>query len=1089
MSKKAHWRRPSTYLHAVRSLGRRAARTADYRGNDHKKRPRAPQHLPSLVSASESPSASGASVGPALGKAPFTRRRVLVWFVLLVLLALLVVAGQLALHEMRTSQWQAKYFADWAGRMGFVLQPGPSPASAVRYPADGPYDLRMGYSNMPDYLARLQAKDFQVSAQARMTPAMVEGIDEGLFAPYREKTQQGLSVYDCRKQPLFAVQYPERSYPSFAQTPALLVKSLLFIENRELLDTRYPLRNPAVEWSRLGRALFEHVGQVFGADGRTPGGSTLATQIEKYRHSPDGRTASLHDKLRQMASATVRAYQPGQDTTVARQHLVLDYINTVPLSARPGFGEVNGMGDGLWVWYGRDFAQVNALLQAADAATQPSVEQALAYKQALSLVIAQRRPSYYLADSQSDLEDLTDSHLRLLASQEVISDALRDAALAVKLDDRRQAPAAPPAQSFVSRKASTAIRSQLLGLLGVSNFYSLDRLDLGAVSTLDGQTQEAVTTVLRQLRDAEVAQAAGLQGKGLLGNGDPAQVVYSFTLLERGEQTNYLRLQTDNYDQPLDINAGAKLDLGSTAKLRTLVTYLDIMAGLHQRYGAMDAAVRRQVVLDPKDKLSRWVLDYLDHSPSADLPTLLQAALDRKYSANPDESFFTGGGLHTFSNFKREDNSRIVTVREGLRHSVNLVFVRLLRDVVHHYMFQVPGSSATLLQDTKDPRRAEYLSRFADREGREFINRFVAKYQGKTAEQAQELLLHNVRPTPVRLSSIFRTIAPTATQAQLGAFLKENRPEGREAVGSERLAVLYDQYGPEKMSLADRGYLAGVHPLELWVVGYLRAHPGATQAQVVAASAAERQAVYQWLFASKLKPAQDKRILSLLEVEGFLEIHRQWKRMGYPFGSLVPSYATALGASADRPAALAELMGIIVNGGQRRPTQRIAALHFASGTPYETVLQHHSGASEQVLSPEAAQAALGAVRDVVDEGTARRVKNAFTRADGSVMAVGGKTGTGDHRFETFGGQGQLLDSRVVSRSATFVFNIGERFFGSITAYVYGPQAADYDFTSALPVQLLKVLSPSLMPLMDPAGHPASAAQPCSNWAGVSTPAS
>ncbi|QTN29059.1 penicillin-binding protein [Rhodoferax sp. AJA081-3] len=1080
MSKKTHWRHPNTYLHAVRSLGRRAAGAAGYRD---KKRPRAPQPVATPLP----PYGATASAGPTLNKAPFTTRRVIVWFVLLVLLALLVIVGQLAWHEMRTSQWQAKYFAEWAGRMGFALQPGPTPAAAVRYPADGPYDQRMGYSNMPDYLGRLQAKDFQISAQARMTPAMVDSIDEGLFAPYREKTQQGLSVYDCRKQPLFAVQYPERSYPSFAQTPALLVKSLLFIENRELLDPRYPLRNPAVEWSRLGRALFEHVGQVFGADGRTPGGSTLATQIEKYRHSPDGRTASLHDKLRQMASATVRAYQPGQDTTAARQQLVLDYLNTVPLSARPGFGEVNGMGDGLWVWYGRDFEQATALLHAAAAAAQPTAEQALAYKQALSLVIAQRRPSYYLADPQSDLEDLTDSHLRLLASQEVISDALRDAALAVKLGDRSQAPVPAPAPSFVSRKASTAIRSQLLGLLGVPNFYSLDRLDLGAVSTLDGQTQEAVTTVLRQLRDAEVAKAAGLTGKGLLGNGDPAQVVYSFTLLERGEDTNYLRLQTDNYDQPLDINAGAKLDLGSTAKLRTLVTYLDIMAGLHQRYSAMDAAARGQVVLDPKDKLSRWVLDYLGQNPSADLPTLLQAALDRKYSANPDESFYTGGGLHTFNNFKREDNNRIVTVREGLRHSVNLVFVRLLRDVVHHYMFQVPGSSATLLQDGKDPRRADYLSRFADREGKEFINRFVAKYQGKTAEQAQELLLHNVRPTPVRLSSIFRTIAPTATQAQLGAFLKENLPEGRE-VTAERLAVLYTQYGPEKMSLADRGYSASVHPLELWVVAYLRANPGATQAQMVAASAAERQVVYQWLFASKLKPAQDKRILSLLEVEGFLEIHRQWKRMGYPFGSLVPSYATALGASADRPAALAELMGIIVNGGLRKPTQRIAALHFASSTPYEAVLQHHSGASEQVLAPEVAQAALGAVRDVVDEGTARRVKNVFKRVDGTVMAVGGKTGTGDHRYETFGGQGQLLDSRVVSRSATFVFNIGERFFGSITAYVYGPQAADYDFTSALPVQLLKVLSPTLMPLMDPAGYPSAAAQPCSNWAGVAPPA-
>jgi hypothetical protein len=61
-----------------------------------------------------------------------------------------------------------------------------------------------------------------------------------------------------------------------------------------------------------------------------------------------------------------------------------------------------------------------------------------------------------------------------------------------------------------------------------------------------------------------------------------------------------------------------------------------------------------------------------------------------------------------------------------------------------------------------------------------------------------------------------------------------------------------------------------------------------------------------------------------------------------------------------------------------------------------------------------------------------------------------------------------------------VFNIGERFFGSMTAYVHGPVSKNYDFTSALPVQLLKVLSPSLMPLMDPAAYPASAAQACGN---------
>ena len=55
----------------------------------------------------------------------------------------------------------------------------------------------------------------------------------------------------------------------------------------------------------------------------------------------------------------------------------------------------------------------------------------------------------------------------------------------------------------------------------------------------------------------------------------------------------------------------------------------------------------------------------------------------------------------------------------------------------------------------------------------------------------------------------------------------------------------------------------------------------------------------------------------------------------------------------------------------------------------------------------------------------------------------------------------------MNRSSTFVFNIGERFFGSMTAYVHGPEAGNYDFTSALPVQLLTALAPSLMPLIEP----------------------
>jgi membrane peptidoglycan carboxypeptidase len=160
-------------------------------------------------------------------------------------------------------------------------------------------------------------------------------------------------------------------------------------------------------------------------------------------------------------------------------------------------------------------------------------------------------------------------------------------------------------------------------------------------------------------------------------------------------------------------------------------------------------------------------------------------------------------------------------------------------------------------------------------------------------------------------------------------------------------------------------------------------------------------------------------------------------------------------------------MGIIVNGGVRKQTQRIDALHFAKDTPYETLVKGgQSAKGEQVLNPEVARAVADAIRGVAQEGTAKRVKQAFYKADGSVIAVGGKTGTGDQRFDVYGAGHRLIESRYVNRSATFVFNIGERFFGSMTAYVHGPESAHYDFTSALPVQLLVTLAPSLMPLIE-----------------------
>ncbi|TPW18154.1 MAG: glycosyl transferase family protein, partial [Halothiobacillaceae bacterium] len=226
----------------------------------------------------------------------------------------------------------------------------------------GPYDERLGYSRQPHFLPHFYEQGFEVTGQARMSPRMQWLIKQGLFAPYREKIQAGLNIDDARGYSLYQATYPTRIYATFDEVPPLVVDTLLFIENRELLEREHPKKNPAVEWTRLARAVMDKAIQFFIPGHDVPGGSTLATQIEKFRHSPDGRTMTVRDKLQQMGSASVRAYLGGEQTFAARQEIVVSYLNTVPLAAVAGFGEVNGMGDGLWAWYGLDFAKINRLL-------------------------------------------------------------------------------------------------------------------------------------------------------------------------------------------------------------------------------------------------------------------------------------------------------------------------------------------------------------------------------------------------------------------------------------------------------------------------------------------------------------------------------------------------------------------------------------------------------------------------------------------------------------------------------------------------------------------------------------------------------
>jgi membrane peptidoglycan carboxypeptidase len=1017
--------------------------------------------------ASEAPLAEAtpiaeADVTPADATAPVVapRRSIPRWLIPAALLAILVI---FVTWEARTSRTQAAILSRMASKLSFTMAPGPT--DSVLYPVKGPYDIRRGYTKIPSFTDTLRSQGYVVTAQARFSPKMLEYTKAGLFPIYHEKAQAGLNVYDRGDRLIYKASYPERLYPDFEAIPDLVVKSLLFIENRELLDRGRPYKNPAVEWDRLAKAVIEYVGHKVHLKEDAPGGSTLATQIEKYRHSTEGRTSSANDKVVQMISATLRAYLDGPDTERSRRAIVHEFVNSVPLAALPGYGEVNGLGDGLWAWYDADFARVNARLKELSIGFPPDERSALAFKQVLSLFIAHRRPSYYLIQDRERLTADTDSFIRLLAASKLITPSLKEASLNAKLVFRKGTPDLEN-RTWVQRKAANAVRTRLLHLLDLKQLYDLDRVDLTATTTLDAAAQDAVTRTLVRLTDPAFADSANLRGERLLAKGDPEGVIYSFTLYESSPRGNRLVVQADNYDQPLDINEGAKLDLGSTAKLRTLVNYLDIVCRIHAAHAGNSEAQLRRIKVDRQDAIKRWAVDWLASAPDTTLAAMLDAAMNRTYSSSTGEAFFTSGGLLTFGNFDKKTDGRIMTLREATRHSVNLVYIRLMRDIVRHYTTEIPDFDSEMYEDRNHPLRRRYLERFADREGKQFLARFLPRYRGKTGDEILDRVVEEVRPTPSRLAVIFRSVKPAGSAEEFRRWVARVWPAGLATErGESAVRDAFQRYPKTAFDIHDRGYISGLHPLELWLVEYLYLNTGAGWSDIVAASVEQRQGVYKWLFNSKGLEGQNNRIRILIEEEAFKKVHAAWKRQGYPFSSLVPSYATSIGSSADRPAALAELMGILVNDGVRLPLTRIDSMHLAEGTPYEILYEQRPVTGERVYPAELAQVVKAALTDVVENGTARRVYGAFKTHDGTVIPVGGKTGTGDHRYDTYGAGGRLIESRVVNRTATFVFLIGDHYFGTLTAYVAGPKAAGYAFTSSLPVQILKTLAPALEPLI------------------------
>ncbi|MGH7804715.1 MAG: glycosyl transferase family 51, partial [Candidatus Binatia bacterium] len=620
-------------------------------------------------------------------------------------------------------------------------------------------------------------------------------------------------------------------------------------------------------------------------------------------------------------------------------------------------------------------------------------------------------------------------------------------------------PAAPRTARvpFPARKAPNSIRGTAAELLGVESLYAVDRLHVDVETTIDAALQDETIRLFQHLADPEFVSANGLVGEHLLETGDPRTVGYGLLLFERTPRGNALRVQADNLDRPFDPNVGMKLELGSTAKLRTLAHYLEVMAALHDELAPRSPSEIGALRDAARDPLSRFASETLLAEPGLPLETFLDRALDRRYRASPYETFFTGGGLHRFQNFDEAEDDLRPTLRSALRSSTNLVFIRLMRDLVRYHEARLPYDAWRALHVANDPTRLTILREAAEREGRRDLERATRMLRGASEPEIYERLLGANADDVGAWALLFFAWNPDADEDALYRWLRGRFPgEATEA----DVRALTDRYGAHQLDLDDAAYSLRQSPLDLWLAGEMLRQPDRSFDDLLRESGAVRTISSSWLFRTRSRAAQNLRIRARLEADAFARMTRDWQRLGFPFSRLVPSYATALGTSSDRPAALAELMGIILNDGIRRSRSTVSSLTIARGTPYETAFAEETPPGERVMNASVARVLRRALAEVVEAGTARRLFGRFLGADGRPISIGGKTGSGDNRYKVFGRGGWLKSSRPVNRTAAFVFYLGDRYFGVLTAFVEGEQAGNYRFTSKLPVAILDLLAPT-----------------------------
>ena len=645
-------------------------------------------------------------------------------------------------------------------------------------PAIGNTDVERGYNEIQRIRKETLASGGKVSPQLPWKDRQVGPLQ---LAPlFDRKPQTGITILDVNNEKMYSGDTPHDIYKTYEEIPAVIVQSLCIVEDRNICDQeKAPTFNAAINWWRAIQAAIMGVGKKLNMTSKVEGGSTLPIQITKNDSWERGRTRGFLDKAEQMLTASAEMYALGHDTRQQRLNKIVEYINTASFAGHPQFGEIKGIKDAMAVLYGSSDYDEKLHRMNEDEET------ALAFRQMFSLVMAVKMPDESLrsAKGYEALQGRIDNFTKMLVDEKIITPSFAQKVKAVRIDFSEVGKNPALTEKPRHDKSVNSMRLSVMNKLNLSpidGMYKLDRWDIRVDSTLDHAVNTAVNAKLKSFNDPEIAKQNGLIGFQLLRPETAPKVTWAITVNERLPDGRVVtRVSTDTFKGSLDLTKGGRQNYGSTSKMRMAVTFLEVIAELHDKYAAMSPEDLKAIQIHARDKLSRWAVDYLS-APENDhaLEAMQRAAISTiKYSGHR-QGFFTGGGMNYPGNFDRREDHQSYSVEEALWESVNLSWYRITDDIEEYMKWGRLNIDPAILDDREFTdeqlqERRKYLHEFADFEGRVFSGRFWRQQKARIASELADNLARKDENHKVNMTGLYRGFYPESSFEEYARFMNE----------------------------------------------------------------------------------------------------------------------------------------------------------------------------------------------------------------------------------------------------------------------------------------------------------------------------